>query len=517
MKIAVYTIVKNAEQYIDSWYRSAQDADLLILGDTGSTDDTIRVARKLGILVYKIKPEAPFHFGNARNAILKKIPNYIDVCVSLDADEVLVDGWRNILEEEWDGRNLAVKWVWGHMELFIPRIHPRHGVQWHDRIHEYVDTPDRKISKITILHNKDVDRGRDFYIDLLEQQYNEQHDQRSRAYLGIELAARGRKDEALPYLVEYLNNEITFSNEAASVCNVLYSITNDPQYLYTSIFFAKKQKEAYGRIAIEAIRGQEWAHAYHMIKLAIENAKMPAGMDWAIGNEAEITILAESAFMTGRHEEAVYYGEYLTSEYGGQGHVDNLKRYMGELYDPLFDKYKYRNWFQAALPAFKHNMHIFDDRPIRGLQIGAYTGLSSIWIVNNMNCVLTDVDTWRGSDEEEHHDLDWEDVYNVYKDRTANATVNHFRTTSDEFFASNTDTYDFIYIDGDHTRAQVYKDAVNADKCLRTGGVIAFDDYEWGRGLDDDLRPKLAIDDFIKNYNNYTIIYKKEQVWLRKL
>ena len=54
MKIAVYTIALNEESNVQQWYDSAKDADYLLIADTGSTDKTIRLAKKLGINVFKI-------------------------------------------------------------------------------------------------------------------------------------------------------------------------------------------------------------------------------------------------------------------------------------------------------------------------------------------------------------------------------------------------------------------------------------------------------------------------------
>ena len=41
MKIAVYTIALNEEQFVETWYESAKNADYLLIADTGSTDATI--------------------------------------------------------------------------------------------------------------------------------------------------------------------------------------------------------------------------------------------------------------------------------------------------------------------------------------------------------------------------------------------------------------------------------------------------------------------------------------------
>lgn len=58
------------------------------------------------------------------------------------------------------------------------------------------------------------------------------------------------------------------------------------------------------------------------------------------------------------------------------------------------------------------------------------------------------------------------------------------------------DSFDFIYIDGSHLAKDVLTDAVMCWNLLKYGGVIAFDDYEWGGGADQWGRPKAGIDAF---------------------
>ncbi len=48
--------------------------------------------------------------------------------------------------------------------------------------------------------------------------------------------------------------------------------------------------------------------------------------------------------------------------------------------------------------------------------------------------------------------------------------------TSDEFFTRNTETFDVIFIDGLHHADQVFKDLVNATKCLNPDGYIVCHD-----------------------------------------
>lgn len=51
-----------------------------------------------------------------------------------------------------------------------------------------------------------------------------------------------------------------------------------------------------------------------------------------------------------------------------------------------------------------------------------------------------------------------------------------FKLTSDEFFKSNQETYDIIFIDGLHIDFQVEKDILNSLKILNEGGSIVLHD-----------------------------------------
>ena len=45
MKIAVYAISKNESQFVERFCKSAVDADLIVIADTGSTDNTVELAK----------------------------------------------------------------------------------------------------------------------------------------------------------------------------------------------------------------------------------------------------------------------------------------------------------------------------------------------------------------------------------------------------------------------------------------------------------------------------------------
>ena len=103
MKVAVYTIAKNEAKHVKRWFESAKGADYFLICDTGSDDDTVKIAKELGINVVECRVD-PFRFDVARNYSLASLPLDIDWCIALDMDEMLVGDWRSELEKalaEW--------------------------------------------------------------------------------------------------------------------------------------------------------------------------------------------------------------------------------------------------------------------------------------------------------------------------------------------------------------------------------------------------------------------------------
>jgi len=85
MKIAVYAISKNESQFVERFCQSAADADLILIADTGSTDNTRELAEQHGATVYDICI-SPWRFDKARDVALALIPRDIDLCISIDLD-----------------------------------------------------------------------------------------------------------------------------------------------------------------------------------------------------------------------------------------------------------------------------------------------------------------------------------------------------------------------------------------------------------------------------------------------
>ena len=187
----------------------------------------------------------------------------------------------------------------------------------------------------------------------------------------------------------------------------------------------------------------------------------------------------------------------------------------------------YPNWFAQTA---QHNFEQFltplaGQENLKFLQLGVYTGDASVWLADNiltgLGCWLIDVDTWEGSDEPDHETMDFDDVYETYKTKTKMyKTIKHFKSTTTWFLSSvrKDPDYDFIYVDADHTTVGVILDAELAWPQLKSGGIMAFDDYTWGHASGDPrLAPQVGIDLFLhRHQGDYELLAKNAQVWIRK-
>jgi predicted O-methyltransferase YrrM len=187
----------------------------------------------------------------------------------------------------------------------------------------------------------------------------------------------------------------------------------------------------------------------------------------------------------------------------------------------------YPNWFaQTAENNFNTYLAEYKGKPdLRFLQLGVFTGDATVWLYKNIltddTSMLIDVDTWKGSDEESHAEMDFNDVYKVYKDKVkyfavvslVSDTVSYL-IRQQEYFKK---AFDFIYIDADHTAASVLVDAELSWPLLKSGGIMAFDDYTWGRHLPPSKTPRPGILLFIdKHKAELDTLVINDQYWIRK-
>lgn len=186
MKICVYAICKNESKFVERWLDSMQEADYIVVLDTGSTDDTYKKL-KADSRVTKVikKPIKPWRFDVARNESMKLIPEDTDLCVCTDLDEVFNKGWADIVRKEWKPGTcrMRYRYAWSHNAMGEPtdvfdydKMHKYGGYHWKYPVHEVLepDEPDMTQSTIHLQdsvflhHYPDKTKSRGFYMDLLK-------------------------------------------------------------------------------------------------------------------------------------------------------------------------------------------------------------------------------------------------------------------------------------------------------------------------------------------------------------
>jgi len=277
MKIAVYTIALNEEKHVKRWYESAKDADYLLIADTGSTDNTVKIAKKLGINVIKISIN-PWRFDDSRNAALAALPDDIDYCVSMDMDETLSEGWRENLEKMTADRiTYLFNITFRDMDETVPetqminnRIHKRHGFRWKFLMHEAImPSRTKQITEqfckgLEVSHKPDPDKSRDQYNQMIEDAYYE-YDKipRYAAYHGLQLLSFKRFNEAKKVFKEIRKyKNIDKMSKAGATRSLSYCVKRSANfYLYLSLFSAKT-RETYGQLALNHYLKENWIRCY---------------------------------------------------------------------------------------------------------------------------------------------------------------------------------------------------------------------------------------------------------------
>lgn len=188
---------------------------------------------------------------------------------------------------------------------------------------------------------------------------------------------------------------------------------------------------------------------------------------------------------------------------------------------------EFPNWFAggAARDNFRKFLEPYKGQPnLQFLQLGAYTGDATVWLLDNIltddTSHLTDVDTWEGSDEYAHEAIDFSEVERVYDSKTSSyPNLTKFKGTTVEWLkAAPLDYYDFIYIDADHTATGVLLDAELSLLSVKRGGIIAFDDYLWSEGKGAAFEPKGGINSFIMRHEKeLSPIHNGYQMWVTRL
>lgn len=327
MKIAVSAISKNEAQFVERFCKSAEDADLILIADTGSTDETVALAKAQPKTVVHNICISPWRFDIARDAALALLPRDIDIVISLDLDEVLEPGWREEIERVWvpGTTRLRYKFDWGcGISFFYEKIFARHGYHWHHPVHEYPRADGRitevyaHTDKLLVSHHPDPTKSRGQYLDLLRLAVKEDpHCPRNAFYFARELTFYNHWGEAAVALHKYLDNpQATWANERCYAMRLLgkaYDALQQPttawHWYQAAANTAPNTREPWHDLALAAYRRGRWEECLTAATkgISITDKQLVYTCDPRVWEEPLYDLASIAAWNLGKHAEALDY------------------------------------------------------------------------------------------------------------------------------------------------------------------------------------------------------------------
>lgn len=292
-KICVYAICKNEEQFVDRWMISMREADLVVVTDTGSDDNTIGRLRSRGAVVHKETIE-PWRFDVARNLSLSHVPDDVDIAVCTDLDEVLRPGWRDCLERAWtpDATMGNYLYNWSlhpdgtpETQFTYFKAHAPGQYTWSCPAHEYLrytgNKPEKKvfIEGMVLDHFPDSGKSRGSYLPLLEMAVQEEPlSDRMTYYLGREYMYAGKWQECIDTLQRHLRlPTATWREERCAsmrwIAAAYSQLQNDNEayrWYYRAIAEMPDMRDPYIEFAQLASRKNDWYTVFFMTHEALK-------------------------------------------------------------------------------------------------------------------------------------------------------------------------------------------------------------------------------------------------------
>lgn len=144
------------------------------------------------------------------------------------------------------------------------------------------------------------------------------------------------------------------------------------------------------------------------------------------------------------------------------------------------------DWFTKYAPQWLERMSYFKDVQTHALEIGSYEGRSACWILDNILIhPLSDiicVDVWDGTDKTlgkktVRAKQTFLNNTKFYKDKIDVIELDSLRALTG--LIVDKESFDLIFIDGDHEGYSALTDLVLSWPLLKVGGWLVFDDYQW--------------------------------------
>lgn len=173
------------------------------------------------------------------------------------------------------------------------------------------------------------------------------------------------------------------------------------------------------------------------------------------------------------------------------------------------------NWF-PVIPV--------ENKPIRYAEVGVFYGANLISVAESYaahpDSKMYAIDPWIDYDEYPEYKNQQMSIYETFQRNIEGAGITQRLNILREFShialqSLDDNSFDIIYIDGNHNPEYVLEDAVIAFRKVKVGGHLIFDDYGWGGP---DLTQK-GIDAFLAAYSKriHLIGFRDSQVFVKRL
>lgn len=286
MRVAIYAIARDEALHVERFMSAVTDADVVVVADTGSTDGTPQILADHGASVSRIHV-SPWAFDAARNAALALVPSDVDVCISLDLDEVPQPGWRLALEDAWTPDTTRMRYPFiaswnadrtAGITFWNDRVHARDGYCWRLPIHEILQWRGSGCERtvraegFVVHHHPDEAKCRAAYLPLLEGAVREAPDDpRLSHYLGREYGYHGRHTEAAQELQRSLNlPAATWPAQRAEACRLigkaldaLHQFDESPRWYWRAVWERSDQREPWVDLAAALYHRGDYAGGYY--------------------------------------------------------------------------------------------------------------------------------------------------------------------------------------------------------------------------------------------------------------
>lgn len=219
LRVSAVLIVKNEAAVLARCLESVKEADEIIICDTGSTDNTVEVARQYTDKVFTDYVWED-HFAKARNHALAKATG--DWILSIDADEFLTCPFSTVREaiaKAFMAVNVKMTAEIGKSDFWFPRLFRRsENIWWEGAVHNHISVMGEDVTPtVTITFGYSPAHGQDQLrsLRILEREVASNPDcVRERFYLGREYFYRGMYDKALPMLGRYVQQSRFLAEKA---------------------------------------------------------------------------------------------------------------------------------------------------------------------------------------------------------------------------------------------------------------------------------------------------------------